>query len=127
MEQKINLIEKAYNLLVKIVSTKFGSAVVGFSLSGLIAYYSFVQKYYNDIQSLQSELYDIRKVNDSLRNKLSNVREEERHKARIEQQEYMDYIYEYSQKIREEVEKTNIKKTQEIKQIEREINKIKGS
>lgn len=126
MEQKINLIEKAYNLLVKIVSTKFGSAVVGFVLAALIAYYSFVQKYYKDIQSLQAELYDVRKVNDSLRNKVLTIREEEREKAKIEQKEYFDYIYEYSKRIQDEIESKNIKKTQEIRNLEKEINKIKG-
>lgn len=125
MENKINLIEKAYNLLQKIVGTKFGSGVVGFVLAGLVAYYGFVEKFKSDIISLQSELYDLKKVNDSLRYKVLTIRQEEQERAKKEQQEYFDYIYEYSQKIRNEVEANKIKKTQEIKQIEKQIDKIK--
>lgn len=125
MEEKLNLIEKAYLLLQKVVSTKFGSAVIGFTLAGLIAYYSFMQRCAENVHSLQNELIYKKRVNDSLRNLLVNIREEEREKAIKEQREYFDYIYQYNQKIQTEIEQKNVRKTQEIKKLEEEIERRK--
>ena len=125
MEEKINALDKFYTLLQKIVSTKFGSAVVGFTLCGLIAYYSFMQRCAENVHSLQNELIYKKRANDSLRNKLVNIREEEREKAKVEQREYFDYIYKHNQKIQTEIEQKNVRKTQEIKKLEEEIERRK--
>ena len=126
MENKLNLIERFYTLLQKIVSTKFGSAVVGFTLAGLIAYYSFMQRCTEHNHSLQSELFDLRKVNDSLIHKMVHIREEEREKAVAEARDYFDYIYDYNQKMQEQLRKNNALKESEIKRIEEQIKREKG-
>lgn len=125
MEEKLNVIEKVYALLQNMVSTKFGSAVLGFVLCGLIAYYSFMQRCSENVKSLQNELIDIRKVNDSLKNRITNVREEEREKAKKEQQIYFDYVYGMVNKMRAEVSDKKLKTTAEIEKLEEEIERRK--
>lgn len=131
MENKINIIEKAFLLLQKIVQTRFGSAVVGFVLAATLAYYFGMRSLIEDIESYKAERKDCVLVvkakndeNDMLRKQLSEAKEIARKEAQKEAQQYIDYAFSLIHNMRNEIPIKRDKVEQEIKQLEEKRKEV---
>ena len=129
MEEKLNIFKKFLLFLQTYSKTRFGSGAIGFLIAGSVSYAAY---YFIWISFLQKELKIKTDSNLKLENALqlcneqkANIREQVRKELKAEERDHLDFAFEYVQKVQENVSNNNIKKTEEIEKLEREIQKRK--
>lgn len=129
MEEKLNIFKKFLLFLQTYSKTRFGSGAIGFLIAGSVSYAAY---YFIWISFLQKELKIKTDSNLKLENALqlcneqkANIREQVRKDVKAEERDHLDFAFEYVQKVQENVSNNNIKKTEEIEKLEREIQQRK--
>lgn len=123
MEEKVNLIKKIYDIVENASKTKFGSAVIGFTLASFIAWFGFIQHLRETLVIAHQDNKKLWEQNNTLREKMMTIREEEQDKARLEYQENLTYIYGLVSDIQSDVKNVTKVKQKDIKRLENEIRK----
>lgn len=129
MEQQLNIFKKTLLFLQSFSKTRFGSGVIGFLIAASVSYGAY---YFIWISFLEKELKIKTDRNIKLETDLqlckdqkANIREIVRKEMKAEQREYLEFTYDYMQKVQDNISKTNIQKTKEIEELEQEIKKRK--
>lgn len=123
MEEKVNLIKKIYDILENASKTRFGSAVIGFALASLIAWFLVLNHFQRIILATEQNNKRLWEQNNMLRDKMITIRDEEQEKAREEYQQNLTYIYGLVSDIQNDVKEVTKVKQQDIKRLESEIRK----
>ena len=124
MENKINIIEKAFLLLQKIVQTRFGSALVGFFLAAALAYFIVIEGQRLTIESYREEVKDCRLALKLANEQVYTIEKETRKEAQKEAQQYIDYAFSLIHNVRNEIPIKRDKVEQEIKQLEKKRKEV---
>jgi len=124
LENKINIIEKAFLLLQKIVQTRFGSALVGFFLAAALAYFIVIEGQRLTIESYREEVKDLRKSLKIANEQVYTIEKETRKEAQKEAQQYIDYAFSLIHNMRNEIPIKRDKVEQEIKQLEEKRKEV---
>lgn len=125
MEEKLNIFKKTLLFLQTYSKTRFGSGVIGFLIAVCIMWYGMIESLKSSVVSLQNENKELKKMLNELQNKIVVLKEDVRNELKAEQREYLEFTYDYMQKVQENISKTNIKKSKEIEELENEIKKRK--
>lgn len=123
MENKINIIEKAFILLQKIVQTRFGSAVVGFVLASALAYFIVIEGQRLTIESYREEIKDKNKALKIANEREYVLREEIRKEVQEETRELINYSFSIIQKARNEVDIDKLQTKEDIMELEYKLGK----
>lgn len=139
MEEKITLIDKgiklflsAYQVLFRVTKTRLGSGFVGFFLAASLAVLIWIYFIKDGMQDLKNENTSLKAENNDSKASLklceiekANVREivrnELKDEVRAELNEQMNVTFQYMQKAQEHLISGNVKKSEDIKQLEHEI------
>ena len=124
METKLNIIEKAFLLLQKIVQTRFGSALVGFFLAAALAYFIVIEGQRLTIESYREEVKDCRLALKLANEQVYTIEKETRKEAQKEAQQYIDYAFSLIHNVRNEIPIKRDEVEQEIKQLERKRKEV---
>lgn len=124
MENKLNIIEKAFLLLQKIVQTRFGSALVGFFLAAALAYFIVIEGQRLTIEGYREEVKDCRLALKIANEKVYIIEKETRKEAQKEAQQYIDYAFSLIQSVRNEIPIKRDEVEQEIKQLEQKRKEV---
>lgn len=124
MENKINIIEKAFLLLQKIVQTRFGSALVGFVLASVLSYFIVIEGQRMTIESYREEIKDCHLSLKSANEKVYTIEKETRKEAQKEAQQYIDYAFSLIHNVRNEIPIKRDEVEQEIKQLEQKRKEV---
>ncbi len=125
VEEKLNIFKKTLLFLQSYSKTRFGSGAIGFLIAGFGMWYGFVENLRLTVTSLQNENKELKKTLNDVQNKMIVLKEEVRNELKAEQREYLEFTYDYMQKVQENISNTNIKKSKEIEKLEEEIQKRK--
>ena len=125
MEEKLNIFKKLLLFLQSYSKTRFGSGVIGFLIAASVSYFIWDKFIREEIafRLEEKKLLD-KKLSDCLEEK-AEIREEVRREVTQEQREAMQFTYEYIQKLQQDISRSNIKKSKEVEQLEREIQRRK--
>lgn len=123
MENKINLVDKAYKILQSIVETRFGSFLVGFILASALAYFVVIEGQIIAINSYREELKD-KNIALKLANKDAvTIREEIRKEIQQETRDLIDFSFSVIQKARNEVDLNKLQTKDDIMELEQKLGK----
>ena len=125
MEEKLNIFKKTLLFLQSYSKSRFGSGVIGFMICAVVVWYGMIDNLRQTVLSLQNENKELKHSIEELQNKIVIIREEIRREVTQEQRESMQFTYEYIQKLQQDISKSNIKKSKEVEQLEREIERRK--
>lgn len=94
-------------------------------ICAVVVWYGMIDNLRQTVLSLQNENKELKHSIEELQNKIVIIREEIRREVTQEQRESMQFTYEYIQKLQQDISKSNIKKSKEVEQLEREIERRK--